>query len=85
MSDDCCIHGVPGFELCQICDGNELSEHEESVIEILLEHAPLTGAERDRLEEMLEKESFFPEDLQAMINNHIHTIHAAQRNGSHFA
>lgn len=66
----------------------EVRDEDKAVIDILLRDAPLTGCERDQLEEVLEMDEFKKMDrerFQQLINQHIHTIHAAQRNGSHFA
>lgn len=80
MSDEnCCKHDVHCLDYCPICDGQELSDDDSDVIAILLEHAMLTGAERDRLEDMAEQGYKDPESLQMVLNQHISTLHQHQK------
>jgi DNA repair exonuclease SbcCD ATPase subunit len=64
---------------------NQPTEEEVEIINILLKEAPLSGIEIGDLEGMLEDEDLVAHRYKEICNSHIHTIHAAQRNGSHFA
>lgn len=96
MSDGKCSHGKAMDEECDDCawdiwDGEQevkmLYDEDREKAEILINHAPLTGHERSILEIVLQDDEFKRIDrerFQQLINQHIHTIHTAQRKLSHF-
>jgi hypothetical protein len=85
-----CAHGINLEEFCFSCNEDDLDEQWEreevrdedvETIEILLEHAPLTGHEREQLESVIEEDEFKRVDrerFQQIVNQHIHILHANQ-------
>lgn len=80
-----CIHGTPLDVTCFLCEEGgdwELDETDRENVEILLEHAILTGKERDDLQDLLDYDDLDVNDkerLQELVNSHISIIHAHQK------
>lgn len=55
---------------------NPVTDDERGIIETLLAHAPLTGAEADDLQEMLDDDDLVTRRYQEIYNSHLATIHA---------
>lgn len=64
---------LPGFTV------NPPNDSEKEVIDLLLEHASLSGGERVDLEAILEDDDLDPRRYSEIYQNHLHTIHQHQR------